>query len=336
MTQLQRICVALVASAPAALASDLNLSVESGASNTISVSPCSTVNYAVVGELSDALNEGLASYRFNLSFDGGDLAQADAPGSAPMDHFKAPKGLNNPDGFGGTLSGGDLIQVGGAQNTINSQFTGLLSTPVLTGTVVTGIAQPGSEATLVTGSLTAPTQPGTYTLSITEIGANVIRQGEVGPPTDSFWAVDAAPTGTVTNLTINVVGLSAAPASLSVSGGGVQTLSLDAGVCNAGGTYFLLGSVSGTTPGLPLSGGLNLPLNIGPYFNLTLSSPNTAPLGNSLNVLNGSGQGTATFTLPAGAFPTLVGVTANHAFLVLNGVPAVSFTSEAAPLTFGL
>ena len=52
--------------------------------------------------------------------------------------------------------------------------------------------------------------------------------------------------------------------------------------------------------------GFNLPLNIGPYFNLTLSSPNTAPLGNSLNVLNGSGQGTATFTLPAGAFPTLV------------------------------
>ena len=329
MTQLQRICVVLAASAPAVLASDLNLSVESGASNTVNVSPCSTVNYAVVGELSDALNEGLASFRFDLSFNGGDLAQASAPASAPMDHFDVPKGLSNPAGFGGTVVGGDLIQVGGAQNTINSGFT----TAVLSGSVVTGLAQSGSPQLLVGGSLTAPSAPGSYTLSISNVGANAIRQGETGSP---FWAVDGASNGSVTNLTINVVGLSASPPTLSVGSGGSQTLSLDAGACNAGGTYFVLGSLSGDSPGLPLPGGFTLPLNADAYFNLTLTNPNSALLANSLSLLNGAGKGTSTFTIPAGAPAGLVGLTAHHAFLALNGIPTVSFVSESAALTFTL
>jgi len=42
---------------------------------------------------------------------------------------------------------------------------------------------------------------------------------------------------------------------------GVVHFDLDAGVENAGRTYFLLGSLSGTSPGIPLPGGqATLPL----------------------------------------------------------------------------
>src|SRR5690606_11325440 len=87
---------------PAALASDLDLSVLSGAVDTIVVGPGETVAYQVIGELDDAQNEGLALFCFDLSFTGGDLAQATAPASGPITEFVYPKGVNNPSGFGGT------------------------------------------------------------------------------------------------------------------------------------------------------------------------------------------------------------------------------------------
>ena len=58
-------------------------------------------------QLSDQLNEGLAGFTFNLSFDGGDLAQANTPTTSPLDNFAPPLGLSNPAGFGGTIVGGD-------------------------------------------------------------------------------------------------------------------------------------------------------------------------------------------------------------------------------------
>jgi hypothetical protein len=154
------------------------------------------VHYAVTGELSDAASLGLAMYAFDLAFDGGALPQADAPTSSPTTNFASPLGLNNPTGFGGTPIGGQLIQVGGAQNTIRNSFA-----PKPSGTVITGVAQPGNRVLLVTGTLTAPAAAGTYHLTVHNLFANVIRAGETGNP---FWAVDAAGVGTLSGLTIVV------------------------------------------------------------------------------------------------------------------------------------
>ena len=68
----------LAAAAPA-LATNLNLSLQSGGSNTVTVLPGANVNYAVVGELSDAASDGLAAFSVDLSFTGGALPAADAP-----------------------------------------------------------------------------------------------------------------------------------------------------------------------------------------------------------------------------------------------------------------
>jgi hypothetical protein len=122
------------------------------------------------------------------------------PSSAPMLSFDKPAGVTNPAGFGGTVAAGKLVQVGGAQNTIANVFA-----PYPNGTVVVDVAQLGQAVTLVTGQLTAPVTPGTYTLSMSAVVATVIRQGETGVP---FWRVETAPPGTLTPLTVIVSSLS--------------------------------------------------------------------------------------------------------------------------------
>jgi hypothetical protein len=183
------------ATAPA-FATNLNVRVQSGGSSAVTVPPGATVNWAVVGELSDNLNAGLALFALDLTWSGGPLTQAANPTSGPMVNFTRPAGLTNPAGFGGTVVGGQLRQVGGAQNTIMNSFA-----PFPNGTVVTGIAAQGAPVTLASGQLVAPVAPGTYTLAPSAVVANVIRQGETGTP---LWHVDRANAGTVQSLVVQV------------------------------------------------------------------------------------------------------------------------------------
>jgi hypothetical protein len=187
------LCVLAVSTANA---SDIDLRVTSGGTSVIWVQTGQTVTYEVRGELTDNLNQGLAFFAFDLEFDGGDLSQAQAPVSANMLNFATPLGLNNPAGFGGTVNNGDLIQIGGAQNTINQSFA---AAP--TGLVMTGIAAQGAPELLVIGTLTTPMTTGTYFLSPTNLNANVIDASATGTP---FWTVSAAGAGTVQGLVLHV------------------------------------------------------------------------------------------------------------------------------------
>lgn len=67
-------------------------------------------------------------------------------------------------------------------------------------------------------------------------------------------------------------------ASISAFGGGTQPLTLDAGPGHAGSIYVVLGSFSGTSPGLAI-GSVTLPLGpADPYFGFTLSNPGATPV----------------------------------------------------------
>lgn len=316
------LCSLLVLAAPA-LASDLNLSVHVGGSQAVVVGPGSTVNWQVRGELDDAAHQGLAFVLFDLSFDGGDLVQAASPSGPPMTSFDAPQGLTNPAGFGGTVVDGDLIQVGGAQNTINNAFAS-----VPNGAVTLGVASPGVPVTLVQGSLTAPYEPGVYTLSLSNAMANVVRLGETGVP---FWAVDAAGIGSVDDLTIEVKALTTNVASASIAGLGQQVLSLDAGTDNAFRQYFILGTFTGQTPGFTLGNGLHIPLNLDAYFFVLVDLPNLL-ISPQIGVLDANGQATATYSVPPGTPPELAGFTLEHAFVLLNPKDFAS-NAEALLLT---
>ncbi len=126
------------------------------------------------------------------------------------------------------------------------------------------------------------------------------------------------------------------PVSLSVAAGGAQSLALDAPPATAGLVYLVLGSVSGTSPGLVVDDAL-VPLVVDSYTVHTLGAPSTGPLFGSLGLLDANGDAFATFVQPAVPPPALVGLTAWHAAVVLDPFPpgpVVRLASNAAPLAF--
>lgn len=117
---------------------------------------------------------------------------------------------------------------------------------------------------------------------------------------------------------------------ISLAQGGTQAFSLDVGT-GRGDIYLLLGSFSGTRPGLRF-GGVTLPLNPDPWFHFTLANPNTL-IQASKSVLDAQGRGTARFVLPKGLDPRLADLLLHHAFLVLNArTLRVELASNAVPL----
>jgi hypothetical protein len=93
---------------------------------------------------------------------------------------------------------------------------------------------------------------------------------------------------------------------ISEATGGTVGFTLDGGKNNGSRKYIMLGSVTGTVPGIPLPGGMvTLPLNWDGFTNMILSLLNSAIFSNFLGTLDASGLGTATFDtlgpLPAGS-----------------------------------
>lgn len=123
---------------------------------------------------------------------------------------------------------------------------------------------------------------------------------------------------------------------LSVAAGGGASFLLSAGPANALLPYLLLGTASGTSPGVPL-GGLVVPINPDPYTDFTLLAPGQPPLVDSLGVLDGNGVGQAGLLLPPGSPASLVGLTLDHAYVVIDAqgpVPALAFASNPVSLLF--
>ncbi len=192
-------------------ATSLDINLTSDGNSTVTVIPCGgAVDYEITGVLSDTSNEGLAGFLLELTLTGGALAPADAPTSGPIVNFDRPAGITGPAGFGGAAVNGRLVQVGGAQNTLKNFAE---NAPFPIGSVVTGVAH--TEVVLVTGSFTAPVQPGTYTLSVSKLAATVIKQGQDG--SGALWETEPAGVGTITNLPV-IVPPASPPASAANSG----------------------------------------------------------------------------------------------------------------------
>jgi predicted GH43/DUF377 family glycosyl hydrolase len=124
------------------------------------------------------------------------------------------------------------------------------------------------------------------------------------------------------------------PSSISIATGGTQSLSLRAGTLHAGELYLVLGSASGTQPGIAVNG-LNLPLNQDAWFTATLLGPNLGALVGTFGLLDATGRASAALVVPAGGLdPALAGLEVVHAFVALDFTTgAVDFASNAWPLT---
>ncbi|MBI1382031.1 MAG: hypothetical protein GC161_13210 [Planctomycetaceae bacterium] len=129
--------------------------------------------------------------------------------------------------------------------------------------------------------------------------------------------------------------LTSTPGNLSLASGGMQKIYVDAGTNFANGSFLVLGSLSGTSPGTTWQG-IPLPLNADAYFVLTQLAPNQPPLGNSLGLLGIQGAATSTFTVPPASASALLGLVAHHAALVVNASSTGLLVTNATGVRFVL
>jgi len=97
---------------------------------------------------------------------------------------------------------------------------------------------------------------------------------------------------------LDSVFLSVSTSSISAATGGTAVFGLRGGRANAGGNYYLLTSLSGTSPGTPLPGGRVLPLNLDPMTTLALQPGAASVFSGFTGTLDSRGEATARFVLP--------------------------------------
>ena len=96
--------------------------------------------------------------------------------------------------------------------------------------------------------------------------------------------------------------------------GGTVNFKLQAGAGNAGRNYIMLGSVTGTSPGFPLPGGLAvMPLNWDPFTDLVLAFLNTPIFSSFLGGLDATGAAAAQLNAPP-LPPAAVGLIMDFAY----------------------
>lgn len=108
--------------------------------------------------------------------------------------------------------------------------------------------------------------------------------------------------------------------SLPGSSGGAVHLALAAGASHRREPYLVLGSASGTAPGLPLPGGhAILPLTWDAFTSLVLRLANTPAFASFSGALDDAGRGVATFDSLGPLPPESVGLTLSFAYAIVDG-----------------
>jgi hypothetical protein len=119
---------------------------------------------------------------------------------------------------------------------------------------------------------------------------------------------------------------------LSVSTGGIVDYHLDAGPDFAGQPYLLLGTLSGTVPGIMLPGGTQVPLNWDAFTTLVVSLLGTPIFQDFMGTLDPSGTATAAFDTLGPLNPALIGYSAHFAYF--TGPPDWGFASNPIAVDF--
>ena len=101
--------------------------------------------------------------------------------------------------------------------------------------------------------------------------------------------------------------------TIDITNGGTQTITLDAGKANANHLFWIIGSMTGTSPGFAFLGP-HLYLNPDAYTDLGIALTNSAFMTNFRGALDANGKATASFNLPGGLVQSAV--TVHHAALI--------------------
>lgn len=105
--------------------------------------------------------------------------------------------------------------------------------------------------------------------------------------------------------------------TLSINNPGTAKFSLQSAPAFSGDYYFILGSASGTAPGLDI-GAVHLPLNYDWYFDTIGGIPNGTIFIDTFGTFSATAGGAAQLVLPAAVPPALVGSQLYHSYLILE------------------
>lgn len=120
--------------------------------------------------------------------------------------------------------------------------------------------------------------------------------------------------------------------TITETAGGTVNFTLDAGPGNKNRDYLLFGSVTGTSPGVPLPGGMAiLPLNWDIFTNMVISYANLPIFSNFMGQLNSSGRAFASLNL--GPVSGATGLVMDFAYALANpwDVASNTFSVEITP-----
>ena len=127
--------------------------------------------------------------------------------------------------------------------------------------------------------------------------------------------------------------LTQGPDFQSLSLGGHSEYHIDFDVAHAGDIHVLVGTLSGTSPGLSLANGFVLPLNYDAYTDISLAYANSPLFVNSIGVLDAAGDGRTRVFVPPGSFGGFAGQPFSYAALAIDPATGVSATSTPVFLT---
>lgn len=124
--------------------------------------------------------------------------------------------------------------------------------------------------------------------------------------------------------------------ALSIAAGGTVHFELRAGSAQTGDLYLLLGSLTGTAPGV-LVGSVLLPLNQDYFLDFACAFANSPMLVDTAGVLRRGGAASAAFVLPPALVPpALAGLHLDFACLVGDsGTMQARAASNTVPLVLG-
>lgn len=105
---------------------------------------------------------------------------------------------------------------------------------------------------------------------------------------------------------------------LGIGGGAQQDFLMLAGPESAVKFHWLVGSATGTSPGVSISPSVLVPLVPDAYGVFTVFEANEPPLVGSIGLLDQDGVGACSFVVPPGLSATLAGLTLHHAYLVYD------------------
>jgi hypothetical protein len=186
------------------------------------------------------------------------------------------------------------------------------------------------------GNMPVEVQPGVFRTPYTASGVQFTNGdsrplgfANDGTVVTKLSMTDGTSYGSQAMFKVRIGSLTGIPGKISEATGGTHSLYLNAGAANAGLTYVVAGSASGTIPGTPI-GLFVVPLNVDAYTDFTLQLANTGPFVNTFSVLNADGRATAAIVIPP--LTGFAGVVVHHAYGVLDAFNQLVFASEAARL----